>query len=120
MREIKFRQACFHNGKFHHFHYWGFISGAFVGVDTGYTSLEHAHNNSQQFTGLRDKAGVEIYEGDILCLNGDERFVEKIWFDDKAAMFCFGDLSVFEFFQVTDESEVIGNIYENPELLEAK
>ena len=77
-----------------------------------------------QYTGLKDKNGTEIYEGDILTDHGDEGplYVE---YSNERAMFVFVDK--FDPFGVTSYStlqisyeqfEVIGNIYENPELLE--
>lgn len=68
-----------------------------------------------QFTGLLDKNGVEIYEGDI-CEKRSKRGSKKIaaikW-DNETAMFEYGDECAFE----NEYMEVIGNIYENPELL---
>lgn len=77
-----------------------------------------------QFTGLHDKNGKEIYEGDFIGGIYESLYVG--WCDKCASFqllsagYCFGcegDINWLEF--VNDETkEIIGNIYENPELLE--
>ena len=78
-----------------------------------------------QSTGLKDKNSKEIYEGDIVryecCF---ESYVEEVIYDDKHCNFgtidkyekTFSFDALISDFDV-DCFEVIGNIYENPELL---
>ncbi|TAN63740.1 hypothetical protein WS9_015460 [Paraclostridium sordellii 8483] len=103
-------------------------------------------NNSviMQYTGLKDKNGKEIYEGDILSYKHivytdcskteiekieDEAFIEIINYAPIASVVkahsenvkCFGHDTINNQFLIidlkSDEVEVIGNTYENPELL---
>ncbi len=68
-----------------------------------------------QFTGLHDKNGKEIWEGDIIHMPAYE--TQEVLF--KQGMFCIEeDGSWFPISQFYSTTEVIGNIYENPELLE--
>lgn len=79
-----------------------------------------------QYTGLKDKNGREIYEGDILDSESEGYPFVKNWVG--VVKFIDGSF-LLENLQGTDgdwlfnesvEREVIGNIYENPELLEVQ
>lgn len=85
--------------------------------------LKNALGILMQYTGLKDKNGKEIYEGDIIQYEqqwwdigmhniGMHKEVVSWNSDSSYAHFAAGDWSV-----EPEEVEIIGNIYENPELL---
>jgi len=105
----------------------------------GVTSIEVDYKTIGQFTGLTDKNGTKIFEGDILqgdeypyCSDGDYNYyAEVVWFDDGCCGFGLcthknpksvvrgisdGNCEWFEDFD-SDNWSVVGNIYDNPELI---
>ena len=78
------------------------------------------HWNVMQYTGLKDKSGKEIYEGDILKWSGG-RITEITWHEYSASFDCrpLNDLGIPR--PLSDRqslfSEIIGNIYQHKHLL---
>lgn len=77
-----------------------------------------------QSTGLKDKNGKEVFVGDIIkCTRGclHEVYIEKeyrgTYFGGMPAVYLKG---LREGYAWTEHEEIIGNIYENPDLLEDK
>ena len=114
-REIKFRALCITHSKWEYYSLGDLICGSTL-TDAG--EGEFNGNSWGQYTGLKDKNGVEIYEGDIVR---DEypRLYEVI-FNDRNASFCLKGYHYNSYFDddvMVDELEVIGNIHQNADLL---
>ena len=81
-------------------------------------------NTLGQYTGLKDKNGKEIYEGDIVkVLIGSLWYVGKVIYEHSEFTIDVTNNKKLEFGRsgiIERLTEVIGNIYDNPELLEAE
>lgn len=98
-----------------------------LAFDDYYWELEECDEvTAQQFTGLTDKNSKEIYEGDIVRFTfiDDEIYNYISEVKPKGIVdtpkYHENDMTLLEWLDGYDEVEVIGNIYENPELLESK
>lgn len=114
-----FYQLTLHNDDYH----------CVCGVEPcGEGSIEIFVTEIMQFTGLKDSKNQEIFEGDIINGKMFPWVVIVVFLKDRA-LFGWesyrkpgskgGTFGTFEDLMDTPKYEVIGNIYENPELLEA-
>ena len=129
MREIKYRQIL-STGEFH---YWGFLKDGFIAPVTGLKSMEETLQDCERFTGLPDKNGVEIYEGDILATSNDGSdgadewdkksygYSQVVWSEIHSRFWGLGwtwDTTIpCESVYGLQYVEVIGNFKQNPEPL---
>ena len=114
MRELKFRQALLkEDGSFVKFHFWGLLGDGLVGRASGYRTGE-----DQQYTGLKD-----IYEGDIVTRRNRPDLPCLVYFEEADFSYRLavrGDKQIDKTYLLRFAGEVIGNIYENPELLKGE
>lgn len=125
-REIKFRGKCTDNGE------W--VAGSLLQDDYGNCMIVGFIDHHEiwysvspetvgQFTGLRDRNGEDIYEGDILHIGSSKKGKPVAYSNEYAAFgIQYPDRDFFPFahdLQDISETcyEVIGNIHDNPELM---
>ena len=101
--------------------------GRTVGIQITGDSFKRENLYIEQCTGLKDKNGRLIYEGDIVLLDDTDSFENPIktvvrWAEENASFGLFHSHNCYYgFFSYESEnSEIIGNIHENADLLEAE
>lgn len=77
-----------------------------------------------QYIGLKDVSGREIYEGDIVKATSFAKWIGVVKYSDENQAFIFDDLdkkyrgdSIVFMSQFDESFKILGNIYENPELV---
>ncbi len=132
MREIKFRAKAAVNDKYHKIKKGDFVYGSFIesGVDAPCiifgdgSQIEIDRDTLGQFVGLKDQAGLWIYEGDALRLHhddGESNFAGIVkWLSEGDWLgWCLMNNHAPEMLCTRDQEwlEIVGNIYEKPELI---
>ena len=116
-REIKFRVW---DKKIKEFHYWDSVNQAYDNIF--WKMVKDEDMPLMQYTGLKDKNGKEIYEGDIVDGHNDG-FGIVVW-GSSGWDYEFSDKNIVSMDEVCtwfgNNATIIGNIHENPELLEGE
>lgn len=128
MRDIKFRGKDYNN-KWRYGDLvqekWG--QGKAIMIKKDKTAWSILEETIGQYTGLKDKNGKEIYEGDIIFIKGETKLLDikgKVEYSNTFAQFIITNTGsvVNETEPLGDyeeeDIEKIGNVYDNPELLE--
>ena len=121
MREILFRGKS----NLDEIWYYGYLvmkkceDGAFpfiVGTDGG--KCDVIPETVGQYTGLTDRYGNKIFEGDMVksCNMFGQNFIAKVTYNEALAEFVLG-VYLLEDLKGISDLEKIGNIHDNPELL---
>ncbi|EAF8515802.1 hypothetical protein A0T44_10340 [Listeria monocytogenes] len=131
MRAIEFRGKRIDHGEWVYGNLMQFEDSAtFIFADErkGASTLTYAHfiiNNMHaidektlgQYTGLKDKYGKKIFEGDI-CWEEHNECYGVVKFEEGKFLYVWENIAE-DLWEVVASIEIYGNIHENPELLEA-
>jgi uncharacterized phage protein (TIGR01671 family) len=135
MREILFKGKRVDNGKWVYGYLFRSIKSTVKSVNLGYyiqvidenlsyISYEVDPETVSQFTGLKDKNGINIFENDIIKHINRNEIYTCVWVEDYA---CFAFIEDIEFgecyyFQKVDEEKlsIIGNVCDDPDKINSK
>jgi len=126
MREIEFRGKGLYKDRWYYGYYVEHkmsMQNYIIDLDEEVMNKEHLvdKNTIGQYTGLKDKNGTKIFDGDLLYYRNSNHDEEdgamEVVFEDGAFMIA-GDILVPLHETYSWELEVVGNIYDNPELVE--
>lgn len=109
---------------------------AIIGIDLNYQYIRYTDDGNLfkddykiadfkdiellQFTGTKDKAGQELYEADVILFNdGIDDIYGLISYDDDEGTYCVSYENITEHLSEREgDFEIVGNIFENPQLHE--